>query len=63
MDLAAPHLGYVIIAYAISAVVLVALVAAVAIDLKRQRRAVERLDTAGANPRPRRRTADATEAS
>jgi heme exporter protein CcmD len=61
MDLAAPHMGYVLIAYAITAAVLAALVAAIALDHARRKRDIARLDAGGTDARPRRRAAPAKE--
>ena len=52
MSLSEAHWGFVVAAYAITAVVLVGLTLAIAIDFRRQRRVLAGLEAEGARRRP-----------
>lgn len=54
MDLAAPHIGFVLVAYAISAVVLAGLTLMIIVDVRKQRSTLARLEANDAGPRRRR---------
>jgi len=52
MDFAAPHMGFVVAAYAVSAIGLVGLALAVALRLRRTTKLLRSLEAQGAQRRP-----------
>lgn len=62
MDLSSSHIGFVLVAYAITAAVLLGLTLWIIIDLKAQRTALARLED-GSAPHRRRKAAQAREAT